>query len=72
MHEPGAWRRRHPEGASGPERWHSYPVAAGAAQTGDLDWTAGEAVIAGPAKSPAEQQGHTWSTTAVTPVSRAQ
>jgi hypothetical protein len=32
---------------SGPERWRWHPVAAGSAQSGDLGWTVGEAVIAG-------------------------
>lgn len=32
---------------SGPERWRWRPVAAGAAGSGDLGWTVGEAVIAG-------------------------
>jgi hypothetical protein len=30
---------------AGPARWRWHPVAAGAAQSGDLGWTAGEAVI---------------------------
>jgi hypothetical protein len=30
---------------SGPGRWAWHPVAAGAAQSGDLGWTAGEAII---------------------------
>jgi len=30
---------------SGPGRWAWHPVAAGAAQSGDLGWTVGEAII---------------------------
>jgi hypothetical protein len=31
---------------AGPQRWRWHPVAAGAARSGDLGWTVGEAVIA--------------------------
>jgi hypothetical protein len=35
------------QAVSGPERWGWHPVAAGAAESGDLGWTVGEAIIAG-------------------------
>lgn len=33
------------EGVAGPEVWRWYPVAAGASLSGDMGWTAGQAVI---------------------------
>jgi len=35
------------EAVAGPQGWRWHPVAAGAARTGDLGWTVGEAVIEG-------------------------
>lgn len=37
---------------AGPASWRWHPVAAGAAETGDLGWTVGEAVIAPPGGAP--------------------
>jgi hypothetical protein len=33
-------------GVAGPAQWQWHPVSAGAARSGDLGWTVGEAVIA--------------------------
>jgi hypothetical protein len=37
---------------AGPAEWRWYPVAAGAARSGDMGWTAGQAVIAAKDKEP--------------------
>jgi hypothetical protein len=40
------------QAVAGPEKWRWHPVAAGSSSSGDLGWTAGQAVIAAQGSEP--------------------